>query len=209
MHCFRTYRVGLLRVVIGLTLFLTAACKEKHGAAPRASSGARKASVTVKPAANGNTLEQNNIVERLKRDNQPGSIKHLYVISTVSGQVLMYSTVSVAGQAVACVLTAGAWVARGRGQGQAVRPSMDPTRVEAVILSAEHVNFGPTLRLAEIITDADGRRCQPWRPSRGLLASVLVTAPSPETEATAQALLASLASRGLLNMTYVTPEKFN
>jgi hypothetical protein len=123
--------------------------------------------------------------------------------------IAVMRAVSVAGQAVACVLTAGAWVARDRGQGQAVRPSMDPTRVEAVILSAEHVNFGPTLRLAEIITDADGRRCQPWRPSRGLLASVLVTAPSPETEATAQALLASLASRGLLNMTYVAPEKFN
>jgi len=33
--------------------------------------------------------------------------------------------------------------------------------------------------------------------------------PSPEIEATAQALLASLASRGLLNMTYVVPEQFN
>jgi hypothetical protein len=40
---------GALICVIGLTLSLTAACKEKHGAAPRASSGARKASVTVGP----------------------------------------------------------------------------------------------------------------------------------------------------------------
>lgn len=68
-------------------------CKSDKGAAPRAASGARKANVTVQTAANGNTIEQNNITERLKRDNQPGSIKHLYVISTVSGQVLMYSTV--------------------------------------------------------------------------------------------------------------------
>jgi len=89
----RTLVICNLVGLVGAILLMTAACKEKHGAAPRASSGARKASVTVKTAANGNTLEQNNIVERLKRDNQPGSIKHLYVISTVSGQVLMYSTV--------------------------------------------------------------------------------------------------------------------
>lgn len=115
--------------------------------------------------------------------------------------------VSVAGRAAACILTACTWAARDRGQ--SIPPREDPARAEMVVLSAEHVNFGPTLRLAEITTDADGRRCQPWRPGRGLLAPILVTAPSPEIEATAQALLASLASRGLLNMTYVAPEQFN
>jgi hypothetical protein len=33
------------------------------------------------------------VSERLKLDNEPGSIKHLYVISAYSGQVLIYSTV--------------------------------------------------------------------------------------------------------------------
>jgi hypothetical protein len=57
-------------------------------------SGVEKASVTVITDSNGNTIEQKNIVERLKRDNQPGSIKHLYVISAYSGQTLIYSTVN-------------------------------------------------------------------------------------------------------------------
>jgi hypothetical protein len=43
--------------------------------------------------SDGRTVEQRNIVERLKMDNVPGSIKHLYVISAYSGQVLIYSTV--------------------------------------------------------------------------------------------------------------------
>lgn len=41
----------------------------------------------------GKTVEQNNILRRLENDNTPGSIKHLYIISAYSGDVLMYSTV--------------------------------------------------------------------------------------------------------------------
>lgn len=55
--------------------------------------GIAKLNVVVKTQADGTTLEQGNIAERLHRDNLPGSIKHLYVISSVSGQVLLYSTV--------------------------------------------------------------------------------------------------------------------
>lgn len=50
-----------------------------------------KAQVTV--GADGLTAEQKNIRERLAEDNKPGSIKHLYVISAYSGQVIIYSTV--------------------------------------------------------------------------------------------------------------------
>lgn len=39
------------------------------------------------------TVEQENIAARLKADNEVGSIKHLYVMSAYSGQVLIYSTV--------------------------------------------------------------------------------------------------------------------
>lgn len=56
-------------------------------------SGVKKASATIQTQANGNTVEQNNIIERLKRDNDVGSVKHLYIISAYSGQVLIYSTV--------------------------------------------------------------------------------------------------------------------
>lgn len=39
------------------------------------------------------TVEQGNAARRLDLDNTPGSIKHLYVISAFSGDVLLYSTV--------------------------------------------------------------------------------------------------------------------
>lgn len=43
--------------------------------------------------ADGFTSEQRNVVGRLKADNLPGSVKHLYVIAPKTGQVLIYSTV--------------------------------------------------------------------------------------------------------------------
>ena len=57
------------------------------------SSGVNKATVQVQTDVKGNTVEQVNIMDRLTRDNTPGSIKHLYVISAYSGQVIVYSTV--------------------------------------------------------------------------------------------------------------------
>ena len=49
--------------------------------------------VRVQTQANGLTIEQENIKKRLEMDNEIGSIKHLYVISAYSGQVLIYSTI--------------------------------------------------------------------------------------------------------------------
>jgi hypothetical protein len=59
----------------------------------KANSGAQQIVVKVPSSAEGRTMEQDNINERVKRDNAPGSIKHLYVISAMSGDVLIYSTV--------------------------------------------------------------------------------------------------------------------
>lgn len=67
-------------------------CDGSH-AQPASASGVQKASVKIETGSDGLTVEQRNIAERLKRDNDPGSIKHLYVISAYSGQVLIYSTV--------------------------------------------------------------------------------------------------------------------
>lgn len=47
----------------------------------------------VKTDQSGKTIEQANIAKRIDTDNQPGSVKHLYVLSAYSGQVLIYSTV--------------------------------------------------------------------------------------------------------------------
>jgi hypothetical protein len=60
---------------------------------PVSPSGVKKAEVAVSTNAEGLTVEQENIKNRLLEDNKIGSIKHLYVISTYSGQVIIYSTV--------------------------------------------------------------------------------------------------------------------
>lgn len=89
-------------LLAGLVLLSTlglAGCSEDHSptptenAIPVSASGVKKATTQVKTDLNGETIEQKNIKERLAQDNQPGSIKHLYVISPFSGQVLLYSTV--------------------------------------------------------------------------------------------------------------------
>jgi hypothetical protein len=62
-------------------------------ATPVSSSGVNKATVKIQTGPDGLTTEQRNVSERLTQDNKPGAIKHLYVISAYSGQVLIYSTV--------------------------------------------------------------------------------------------------------------------
>lgn len=57
------------------------------------SSGLKRATVEVRGGADGLSVEQRNVRDRVMADNKPGSIKHLYVISAYSGQVLIYSTV--------------------------------------------------------------------------------------------------------------------
>ena len=56
-------------------------------------SGVGKATVKITTGSDGLTAEQRNIRDRLVEDNKSGSIKHLYVISAYSGDVLIYSTV--------------------------------------------------------------------------------------------------------------------
>ena len=50
--------------------------------------------VELKPGTSGRTVEQDNVAKRLLEDNLLGAIKHLYVISAYSGQVILYSTVT-------------------------------------------------------------------------------------------------------------------
>lgn len=83
------------RLAIALAVCaLVLGCDEVDRKVPQeARSGVREAVAQVPVQANGLTVEQRNIQNRLKQDNQPGSIKHLYIISAYSGQVLLYSTV--------------------------------------------------------------------------------------------------------------------
>lgn len=66
-------------------------CSEPHE--PVSSSGVKPTQVEVPVNAEGITVEQQNIRDRLLMDNEVGSIKHLYVISAYSGQTIIYSTV--------------------------------------------------------------------------------------------------------------------
>jgi len=84
---------SLVSLVVSL-VFLFAACGAKSGyGEPKSASGVSKAEVEVETDQDGLTVEQRNVKDRLTHDNLPGSIKHLYVISAYSGQVLIYSTV--------------------------------------------------------------------------------------------------------------------
>ena len=81
----------LFLLALMCTLFIFNGCSEPHE--PVSSSGVKPTQVEVPVNAEGITVEQQNIRDRLLMDNQVGSIKHLYVISAYSGQTLIYSTV--------------------------------------------------------------------------------------------------------------------
>lgn len=69
------------------------ACEPAKTEEPVSASGVNKAQVKVPTNPDGFTSEQENVRNRLIEDNKPGAIKHLYVISAYSGQVILYSTV--------------------------------------------------------------------------------------------------------------------
>lgn len=76
--------------ILGAAVLLTAC--ENQGV-PVSAAGVRQATASITTNANGRSVEQENILERVERDNRVGSIKHLYVISAYSGQTIIYSTV--------------------------------------------------------------------------------------------------------------------
>lgn len=83
------FALGILVSVIALGVF--AGCDNRQPA--QSSSGVKKVTVKVPTNSEGLTVEQLNIRDRLLEDNKPGSVKHLYVVSAYSGQVIIYSTV--------------------------------------------------------------------------------------------------------------------
>lgn len=89
--------IGTAAVLLSASVLMGPACDDvpraERRAKPKASSGAVRQTVKVKTDAQGRTVEQRNVGRRLTMDNEPGSIKHLYIVSTQSGQTLLYSTV--------------------------------------------------------------------------------------------------------------------
>jgi len=82
----------MLFLTISMVFALTA-CDQRVKSEPTSASGVTQASVKIKTQSNGLTVEQSNVKARLLLDNKIGSIKHLYIISAMSGDVILYSTV--------------------------------------------------------------------------------------------------------------------
>ncbi len=77
-------------IVIVLVGLLLTGCEDSQ---PTSTTGVKKATADVRTQASGLTTEQESVKRRIELDNMPGVIKHLYVISAYSGQVIIYSTV--------------------------------------------------------------------------------------------------------------------
>ena len=83
----------LLGIVISMFMFVGCIDTKLKSQAPESASGVIKVEAKVRVQSNGLTIEQSNIKKRLENENAPGAIKHLYVISAMSGQTIIYSTV--------------------------------------------------------------------------------------------------------------------
>jgi hypothetical protein len=70
-----------------------AGCEFGTAAPPKSSTGVTQAQAKVKTQADGLTVEQGNIKRKVELENAPGAIKHMYVVSAMSGDVLIYSTI--------------------------------------------------------------------------------------------------------------------
>jgi len=60
---------------------------------PTSRTGVQAITASIETGSDGLTVEQRNVRRRLEIDNDPGAVKHLYIISAYSGEVLIYSTV--------------------------------------------------------------------------------------------------------------------
>ena len=84
-----------ISIVILFAMFVIAWCPSCNQVTqnPVSDSGVKKVTATVSTNSDGQTVEQKNIFDRYDMDDDPGAIKHLYVISAYSGDVIIYSTV--------------------------------------------------------------------------------------------------------------------
>jgi hypothetical protein len=84
---------SILPLLIIVAVVLMSGCLEENKVQQTADSGVQKATVKVQTDAQGLTIEQKNIIERYKRDNQPGSFKYLYCVNAYTNDVVYMSTV--------------------------------------------------------------------------------------------------------------------
>lgn len=79
--------------ILAFFLMTSEGCVSEGTDRNTADSGVKKAHAKVKVGASGLTAEQENVKEYIEYSNIPGTIKHLYVVSVYSGDVIIYSPV--------------------------------------------------------------------------------------------------------------------
>lgn len=82
-----------LNFLIALSVMIMVSCAPAEYENPVSDTGVKKVSADISTGSDGLTAEQRNVKSRIEEDNKIGAIKHLYVISAFSGQVIIYSTV--------------------------------------------------------------------------------------------------------------------
>jgi hypothetical protein len=85
--------IGII-AIIAITMLLTAGCTNVQQAPTQSvsDSGVAKATATVQTDANGHTLEQTNIMEKYRLDNDPATIRFVYLISPQTNKVMLKMT---------------------------------------------------------------------------------------------------------------------
>lgn len=91
MPTFRSHTIILTTILSISSFFVFNGCT---GSTPVSSTGITKAEAKLSVGSDGLTVDQRNVKQRLELESRPGSIKHFYVISAMSGQVILYSTVN-------------------------------------------------------------------------------------------------------------------
>lgn len=74
-------------------IFITLTSEDCENRKAESSSGVAKTTAKVTTDLQGRTQEQLNILEKIKRDSEIGKVRHLYIISAYSGEVLEYYTI--------------------------------------------------------------------------------------------------------------------
>lgn len=89
--------IAIIAMLTGIVLAGCSGCSNEtpvtNPQPTKSSTGVEQAQATVEVGSDGLTEEQRNITERIALENMPGSIKYLYILSTMSGELLLQSTV--------------------------------------------------------------------------------------------------------------------
>ena len=80
-------KLVILSACVGFFLLTAETCERQES---QSSSGVKKATASVQTDLTGHTQEQINILEKNKKDSEIGKVRHLYIISSYTGNVLEY-----------------------------------------------------------------------------------------------------------------------